>query len=187
MRTSSNNLPGKSGYYIVVFILSVLAIHCKSGDKKNSIELIADDSRQSAIFNNLMQLTRSAVSNKEQEDSLAFLILPVQASCPACRNKTIDSIAEHKNDLPNNHFIIISANGGYKSIRGYFQENNKVMPETDKLLLDSTNEAHRLLLYENKPTIYYSSSRKVYKKVAAIPRTVREDLREFFSGHRMAP
>jgi hypothetical protein len=53
-----------------------------------------------------------------------------------------------------------------------------------KLILDSTNIARKLNLYDKKPTIYYTYNRKAYKKVAAIPSTVRDDLQEFFSGFR---
>jgi hypothetical protein len=132
-----------------------------------------------------MTVTNNTVSDNIQKDSLAFLVLPVQASCPACRNKTIDSIVKHQDNLEKNHFIIISANGGRKTISGYFQENDKKLPDmVGKLILDSTNIARKLNLYDKKPTIYYTYNRKAYKKVAAIPSTVRDDLQEFFSGFR---
>jgi hypothetical protein len=153
--------------------------------KKNSIELISEVNQQKYVFQNLMTVTNNTVSDNIQKDSLAFLVLPVQASCPACRNKTIDSIVKHQDNLEKNHFIIISANGGRKTISGYFQENDKKLPDmVGKLILDSTNIARKLNLYDKKPTIYYTYNRKAYKKVAAIPSTVRDDLQEFFSGFR---
>jgi hypothetical protein len=153
--------------------------------KKNNIELISEVNQQKYVFQNLMTVTNNTVSDNIQKDSLAFLVLPVQASCPACRNKTIDSIVKHQDNLEKNHFIIISANGGRKTISGYFQENDKKLPDmVGKLILDSTNIARKLNLYDKKPTIYYTYNRKAYKKVAAIPSTVRDDLQEFFSGFR---
>ena len=54
----------------------------------------------------------------------------------------------------------------------------------ERLFLDSVNAAYKLDLYTDKPTFYYAYNKKAYKKVSAIPITVREDLREFFSGYR---
>ncbi len=31
---------------------------------------------------------------------------------------------------------------------------------------------------------YYTANEKVFKKVAAVPATVKEDLREYFAGYR---
>jgi hypothetical protein len=160
---------------------------CMGGSSKNqnSIELVTEKVKQESIFRNLITVVNTTLPEAMQNDSLAFLILPVQASCPACRNKTIDSIVNHRKDLADNHFIIISANGGRKTISSYFQENDKRLPVIEKqLFLDSTNQAFKLALYDKKPTIYYTYNRKAYKKVAAIPSTVRDDLREFFSGYR---
>jgi hypothetical protein len=168
-----------------VLIVSIVAACSSSSKKMNSIELISEANQQESIFQSLMAVTNKALSENIQKDSLAFLVLPVQASCPACRNKTIDSIVIHQTDLLENHFIIISANGGRKTINGYFLENNKDLPIIkDKLFLDTTNQAFKLGLYDKKPTIYYTHNLKTFKKVAAIPATVRQDLQEFFSGNR---
>src|SRR5687767_12927221 len=164
-------------------LLSLIVMSCGAVSKKNnSIELITEADKQDSVFNSLLVLMNNAVPEEIQRDSLAFLILPVQASCPSCRNKTIDSIVDHQNNLLKDHFIIISANGGRKTIKGYFQENDKMLPEIEsKLFLDSTSLALKLDLYEKEPTMYYTYNRKAYKKVVAIPATVRDDLREFFS------
>lgn len=169
----------------VIALLICLIFACSESSRNNSIELISSVEQQGSIFQNLVTVTNSDASESTLSDSMAFLILPVQASCPSCRKKTIDSIIKHSMQLPNNHYIIISANGGRKTIKGYFQEQNYNIPDIPgKLFLDSSNQAYKFDLYKDKPTIYYSYNRKAYKKVAAIPSTVREDLREFFSGHR---
>ena len=54
----------------------------------------------------------------------------------------------------------------------------------NRLFLDSVNLALKLDLYFDKPTIYYTAQQKAYKKVSAIPATVKADLRAFFSGYR---
>jgi hypothetical protein len=161
-------------------------VFCGKSPHKNgsSIEMIIQTGEQETIFRNLLEIAHT-VPEELRNDSLAFLILPVQASCPACRKKTIDSIAKNKDLLLANHFIIISANGGRKTIGSYFKEENKELPVIENsLFLDSTNFAYKHNLYTDKPTIYYTSNRKAFKKVAAIPITVKEDLREFFSGYR---
>jgi hypothetical protein len=157
----------------------------KSKHKTQSVELITAGGKQDSIFQNLTVVTNNAIPTSVLSDSLAFLILPVQAACPSCLNKTIDSIVSHEEDLPHGHFIIISANGGHKTINRYFLEEGKEIPVIEnKLFLDSTNQSYKLSLCKDRPTIYYAYNGKVYKKVSAVPATVREDLREFFSGYR---
>jgi hypothetical protein len=169
---------------VVLFCVVALATSCDNR-KGNSIVYITDSNTQDAVFNNLIALTHGALPESVKNDSLAFLILPVQASCPSCRNKTIDSIVANSDKLPDRHFIIISANGGRKTINGFFMENDKELPVIkDRLFLDTINMAFRFDLYDEKPTMYYTFNKKAYRKVAAIPMTVKEDLREFFTGHR---
>ena len=91
----------------------------------------------------------------------------------------------HQGNLAEGHYIIVSANGGRKTINGYFREQKYELPEMPrKFFLDSGNLTYKHDLYKDKPMMYYAYQGKVYKKVAAIPATVRDDLREFFSGHR---
>jgi hypothetical protein len=153
--------------------------------KPNSTEVIQDINKQTSLFKHLMSLTNNAVLAEFRKDSLSFLILPVQASCPSCRKKTIDSIIVYGSNLPSHHFIIISANAGYKTINAYFRDENSEIPHVkNRLFIDSLNKANTYELYDKKPTFYYTADEKVYKRVSAVPSTIREDLREFFSGHR---
>lgn len=167
---------------LAIFII----VSCgKPRHKQQSIELITTVGKQDSIFRNLTTIANGAITAAALKDSLAFLILPVQASCPSCRKKTIDSIISRQKDLKESHFIIISASGGRKTINSYFREQDKELPAiNNNLLLDSTSQAYKLDLCNDRPTIYYAYNGKVYKKVSAIPATVREDLREFFSGYR---
>lgn len=162
----------------------VLLFACgKIRQRQESIVLIGDSTLQESIFSRLVDLTNGTIPERLLDDSLAFLILPVQASCPSCRNKTIDSIVECQSKLSNRDFVVISANGGRKAIRSFFLERDKDLPEVGgRFFLDSTNQAHRYDLYVGNPTIYYTYNKKAYKKVATIPTTIKNDLREFFSG-----
>src|SRR6187399_2452352 len=84
---------------------------CKEQPKVNDTKkVIFDIQEQDSIFTNISLVVGDNLDPAKYNDSLAFLILPVQASCPACRVKTIDSIISHKDDLRKNHYIIISSN-----------------------------------------------------------------------------
>jgi hypothetical protein len=170
----------------IILLCSLSIWGCNNIDRnKSSIVYINDRYTQDSLFVDLMHLTFGTISKSTQNDSLAFLILPVDASCPACREKTIDSIVVRKDNLIKNHFIVLSARGGRKTIGSFFRELDKELPYIpDRLFLDTINYTAQSNLCDEKPTMYYSYNRKVYKKVAAIPITVKEDLREFFSGLR---
>ena len=181
IKVTDMKMPGKT----LSIILAVLLIHsCGKKDKNSrSVAIIGTPAEQQSIFNKLLTVSNNSIPAEQLPDSLAFLVLPVQASCPSCRKKTIDSIAAHQNDLLANHFIIISANGGRKTINSFFREVNKELPDMgNKLFLDSANNGYKYDLFKDKPTMYYTYQKKAYKKVESIPMTVREDLREFFSG-----
>lgn len=152
---------------------------------KTSVESIASNGEQDALFKGLMAVTNNAISNNIRNDSLAFLVLPVQASCPSCRKKVIKSIVSNINRLPANHFIIISANGGRKTINSYFLEEHSSLPVSQGcLFLDSANLAFANKLYEDKPTIYYTFNGKAIRRAASIPATVKNDLTMFYSGNK---
>lgn len=171
----------------IFFALLVLIASCKtkSYDKEQSVEIITSLAEQDSVFRKLVAVTGHIVQDDIRSDSLAFLVLPVQASCPSCRKKVIKSIVKFKDNLKPNHFIVISARGGRKNINGYFKEEGEELPVIDKrLFLDTTNEASKLKLFDEKPTFYYTRNKLAYKKVSAIPATVKGDLSEFFLGYR---
>jgi hypothetical protein len=173
--------------FLILVFVGLLATACKEmNEKPDSIELITTEGRQDSIFRNLISITGNEIPEQELTDSLAFMVLPVQASCPSCRGKSIDSIMKYQDKLAANHYIIISAKGGRKTINSYFKEEDATIPVTMQgiLFLDSLNKAKEYRLYDEQPTMYYSYNKKVFKKVVAVPSTVREDLREFFSGYR---
>lgn len=167
-------------------ILLAGIIACNSKEPKvSSIEMIKSEEIQKIYFDGLMAVTNNSIQPEIRKDSLAFLILPLEASCPSCRKKAIDSIIKHEHDLKERHFIVISTNSDYKTINAYFEDRKGTLPQIlNRLFLDTANNAAFLKLYDMKPTMYYTFGGKAYKKVGAIPNTVKDDLREFFSGHR---
>lgn len=170
-------------FFLPVLLFSILMTGCNQ-ITPNSVELITNPERQNAIFNQLMMLVGNSLQATSQNDSMAFLILPVEASCPACRKKTIDSIINHQNILSVNHFVIVTASAGRKTMNSYFREQNASIPNVPQVILDTIDRAKKLELFENNPAFYYTIHRKVYKKVLAWPATIKLDLQEFFSGKR---
>lgn len=169
----------------ICFLLIISILSCREASHRANSVFNVPPNDQAKIFEKLVELTHNSLPKFKKNDSLAFLILPIQASCPNCRKKSIDSIISNQGKLLGNRYIVVSANTGRKTINSYFKEENAVLPEIDALTIDSTNKAYEYDLCDDKPTIYYTFNGKAYKKVAAIPMTVREDLREFFSGHRL--
>lgn len=166
----------------MLLILLVTACGRQAAKSGNSI-MITQPEEQAKVFGDILTVTRNAVPEAVQADSLAFLILPVQASCPACRKKAIDSIVKHRDALPHNRFIVISARGGYKTINSYFREQGAELPVVEgRLFLDSSNRGFKYDLFYDKPMIYYTANKRVYKKIEVIPATVKENLHGFFSG-----
>lgn len=182
---NSNKVTFAMKITITCLIALVLAACANTTDHPDSTVKITRSGQQDSLFQNLMATSGNTIPPTARNDSLAFLVLPVQASCPSCRDKTIDSIMKHQASLRANHFIILSASGGRKTINSYFRERNVEIPDLGaRLILDSTNQANQYDLYKDNPAIYYSVNSKVYKKVLAIPVTVKQDLQEFFSGWR---
>jgi len=180
------NTIGKSRIcFFPLFVLLVYSMtSCKqSGDRRkhSNVESIIDPNRQLAIFKDLTTLATDMIPGDILADSLCFLILPIQASCPACRKKTIEAIAKKTAMLDSHHFIIISSNGGTKLVKSYFLEQSLSMPINEKkILVDSINLAFTLKLYEDKPTMYYTHEGRVFERVLSTPYTVKKDLKRFF-------
>lgn len=164
-----------------VHLLFLFSVACKP--QENSVEIIEDSIQQGELFEQLVNLTSNEIPPSILNDSTAFLLLPIQAICPSCRKKIIDSIVANENILDNKHFIIISANGGRKTMDAFFKERGHNWPNLKKgLFLDSTNQAFKIGLYKDKPVFFYGYKNKVSKKVSSIPATIKEDLRLFFNN-----
>lgn len=169
---------------LLIIYLAISFIACR-GEKKKSVEIISQFDQQDALFKSLATIANGVLTGNEFKDSLAFLVLPLEASCPSCRNKTIDSILKYQQNLARNHYIILSGKVGRKYMRSYFRERKGDLPDMPgQLIIDSTNQADQHKLYKNNPAIYYAFNQKVYKKVLALPLTVKQDLHEYFSGRR---
>ncbi|MGN7722632.1 hypothetical protein [Chitinophaga sp. 22620] len=149
----------------------------------NNDTLVQDSQRQKDTYHQLAQLVPDSVLTG---DSISFMVLPLQASCPSCRDKALDSIIQFKEKVPKNHYIILSLKGGQKYIKHFFKNaGHKQIPEIPGVMfIDSVDKAGDFELYHSNPAFYYTSSGNVYRKISALPATVKEDLSEFFRGYR---
>lgn len=164
----------------IIFFVALILFSCRNEKKVTHTEVILDSNVQVHIFKKIDSLLEGIPQVKAQ-DSLAFLILPINASCPYCKKKTIEKIAKKHKNIDTSHYIIISANKGLKTIAALFREQGYDLPITSSnIRIDSTNKASEYALCADKPTFYYSTKGKIYKKVASIPYSVKDDLADFF-------
>lgn len=169
----------------VVFIFSLILLSCseKNNDIDPNVQKIVDQSLQDSLFNQLSYLTFNSIPASFRNDSLSFLILPIEAACPSCRKKTIDSILKYQSSLRSNQFIIISGTG-MDAIKSYFNEQNTAMPVAYQgIFYDTTNQAFIKDLIFTKPTIYNSSAAKVYEKISCVPTNIKKHLKAFFTNN----
>jgi hypothetical protein len=130
-------------------------------------------------WNELVLLIGDKTNRLKSEDSSAFLLLPLEASCPACRSKTIDSIIKYNTTMDSHHYVIIRGSGP-RRIYSYFKEAGyHGLLNTENIFLDTLyNSTNRLKA--NNPTIYHGYKNAIYKKVNCTPHTIRKDLKSFF-------
>ncbi|MRG47687.1 hypothetical protein GFS24_21365 [Chitinophaga sp. SYP-B3965] len=169
----------------IKMVIFLLFFSCNNSTYKglSNEEFIVDMKQQNLLFEQLSELVQGEIPVNRLNDSLIFLIVPLKESCPSCLNKTLDSILKHKSDLLANRLIVLSIKGGRKTINSYFRERNGELPTiSGQLFLDSTNRASDFKLFEDNPVFYYTVNRKAYKKVKALPETVKTDLKNYFSG-----
>ena len=161
----------------------MLLFSCNYNDKKiNNQVLLNNEQEERTLFEKIITIgDLKSKLNDHVSDSLSVLVLPLEASCPSCRNKTIDSIMRYADNLTDNSIVILSAKAGIKNMNAFFRERGYVSipANNERIILDSTNQASGL--YKNNTTIYYASQQKVYKVVSSVPATIKNDLHEFFS------
>lgn len=160
----------------------LMAIGCTSSEIKNSTSLIQGE-EQDSIFNKLMLLTNNSIDHLRAKDSLAFLIVPLQKSCPPCKDKALDSIVKYRNRLGDDLYIILTARAGIKTVKAIFKEKNYRVPEIkNQLFLDTIDQSLQFELYDNNPAIYYTTQGRAYRKVLTLPSTIKEDLHIYFTA-----
>lgn len=167
----------------ICFITLLIFLSCNNSEKKNNNHvLLNNEQEERTYFSKIISVgnLESELSN-QVSDSLSILVLPLEASCPSCRNKTIDSIMSYAGKLNDHSVVILTAKAGIKNMNAFFRERGyeSIPLENKKIVLDSTNQANGL--YKNNTTIYYTSQRKVYRIVSSMPATIKNDLHEFFS------
>ena len=167
----------------ISLIALMMLLSCNYSEKKsNNLVLLNNEQEERSYFEKILAIGNlDSKLSKQVSDSLSILVLPLDASCPACRNKTIDSIMKHAGKLSDNSILILTAKAGIKNMNAFFRERgyDSIPLDNKRIVLDSTNQASGL--YKNNTTIYYASQQKVYKIVSSIPATIKNDLHEFFS------
>lgn len=146
-----------------------------------SAGVVTDPVVQDSLFRRLARLTQNSIDANRQNDSLAFLFLPLQASCPACRRKAIESIVKYRDRLDDKHYVIITG-GGEKLVKEYFEQQEREVPFAGSIFYDTAGLAASNKISAKNPNVYYSYDRKVYRKVSCVPATIKRDLEEFFKG-----
>lgn len=167
--------------FLFCIIESTLLFSCTQQNPQSLDELIIDNKNQEALFGKLLTINPNVDEFLKLNDSVSLLILPIQAACPSCRNKIIDSIIRYKEHLDKNHLIVISAKGGRKTINPFFYDRGSSMPVSKNIVIDSTNKCFELELFYDKPTMYYATRNVVYRKVSILPATIKAALAGFFS------
>ncbi|RPD41849.1 hypothetical protein [Chitinophaga barathri] len=170
-------------YFFIYMAFILYACNTKTTNPSRD-SLIESKQQQQMLYEQLAQLVPGSLPGN---DSISFMVLPLEASCPSCRDKSLDSIVRFKNSIPSNHYIILSLKGGRKYVRQYFKNaGHKQIPDIPGVLfIDSIDKAGEFQLYHNNPSFYYAVAGNTYRKIDALPHTVKEDLREFFRGYRL--
>ena len=165
--------------FVLLFTL-LLEYSCYHVDPKSTGEFISSPQAQTTLFQLLGSVDTNLTLMMRQRHKFALLVLPIQAACPSCRNKIIDSIIKYKQNLSDDRLILISAKGGKKTINPFFTERGSLMPIENKIVIDSTNKGFDKELFYDKPVIYLVQNNRVYKKVSIIPATIQKELAWFF-------
>lgn len=169
-------------YTIAIILSSIIMYGCKSKSnpsKINNEKLITENAVKDSLFIKIASLIQD---NDLPDDSVSFLIVPIDATCNACTDKSIDSIINHidMKETGRKKISIISG-ASHKSILAYFSQRNVTLPAENKnLFYDDENAAFLKELLFHQPTIYYAYNKKVYKRIISTPITIKENLHDFF-------
>lgn len=168
-------------FVTIKLILPLFVLSCHKSKQALKIEQITELRDQDTLFTRLLYLTNQKITDSKAIDSSYFLILPINASCPYCRDKTLKAIYKYKDFLPSNHYIIISGNIGARHINSYFKDVNLKLPLIpNSLFIDSTNNALINDLSFQEPVVYFTYDKKARTKTTSTPYTIKIILKKFF-------
>lgn len=164
-----------------MILLVLAACSHKAKVKTDFSQAITDPLQRDSLFQNLMGLTKNSIPQTQAKDSLLFLVLPVEAACPSCRKKTIDSVIKYKDRLNEQRYVIITGTGR-KIIESYFKERGYDLPfAAHNIFVDSVNEAFIHDVIFTRPEIFYAYNNEVYRKVSCVSVNIKAELAKFFS------
>ena len=109
-------------------------------------------------------------------DSLnAVLVVPIDVSCPSCRDKCISFIS--KNTVNNLKTILTSASGdGAKKMKKMVLDNN--LTNNANIYQDDKNYCFLNDVAFVKPVIYWIENKKIIQTVELVPLNIEEELKK---------
>jgi hypothetical protein len=163
----------------IASLILTLCIYTACQEKPTGHETFGEtiSTNGSEIFNKLVNIMgpNTTVANN---DSLSFLIIPIDMTCESCRDKSIAKVDSLKNQLAPNKFVIISASDP-KEIKAYFKNSN-IQITSRNVIIDTSNMALKSDLIYAQPTIYFSHLKSAYKKIKITPVNINKALDTFF-------
>lgn len=165
---------------LVIAALLIWGCNSVTPPSRENETVIDNPALQDSLYGAIQNMLTFYNAHNISTDSAKILLLPLEAACPACRKKTIDSIVKYKHHLSSYQRIVLCGKST-KSIKSYFQEQKYELPTgIANIIIDSTNYAHFHDLVITSPRIYIIKNNKVIKRISSIPKTIRSDLASFF-------
>jgi len=163
---------------ITFFSLILICLFgCSSQQNKNkTLEDNLPAARQPNAFDSLQSVLQLPQLNRS--DSVKILILPIDVSCPACRDKAIKSIADNSSRISDNRIVII-AGSGRKNINFFFKELDKELPAN--VLIDSSGKSINAQIATSNPVFIRTYDHRLLSRAESDPGTIKEYLQSFFN------
>lgn len=161
-------------FFTVLWVAAVTG--CKSADKE---VIVQQTNTTDTAFTHLVSLTGLA-PDKAAAESFSVLIIPVDAACNSCRDESVDKLIEHRNELHNDQYVVITG-ASKKIIDLYFSSRAIKMPDFgDHVYIDSSSYAFRTNLVFSHPVVFQTEKGKIINKIVSKPINIAEVLKNYF-------
>ena len=160
----------------ILLLLIVLGfVSCQS---QNSSEETGT-SKENIIVSDTLQIIRKLTNFFPISDSLnAVLVVPVDVSCPACRDKCINFIS--KNSVKKLKTVLTSANeDGAKKMKKIVLD--KHLENKSNIYQDDKNFCFLNDIAFVKPVIYWIENQKIIQMVELVPLNIDDELNKIIT------